>query len=140
MYSCTSLSVGLADPWGATVFVAWNGGTPLAAALVGWANRRAYYVSGGSTSEGYAWHAAFWLHWRIMAALANAGFDAYNLGGSPAAAAEPSHPEHGLYQFKWRFGASVRPCAGARWVLQPVHARTHQIVAEIMGAVRSAAQ
>ncbi len=130
----------LGDPWGAAVFVVRAASTPLAAALVGWANRRAYYISGGSTREGYAARAAFWMHWRIMAALGEAGFVSYNLGGTPAEAATPGHPAHGLYQFKWRFGASLRPCCGARWTLQPTHAKTHQIVAEIMGGTWGASQ
>ncbi len=130
----------LGERWGAAVFVVRSGNTPLAAALVGWANRRAYYISGGSTREGYEARAAFWMHWRIMAALGEAGFASYNLGGTPAEAATPGHPAHGLYQFKWRFGASLRSCCGARWTLQPTHARTHQIVAEIMGAAWGTSQ
>lgn len=124
----------LTDPWGATVFGAWDRDTLLAAALIGWANRRAYYISGGSTPAGYACHGSIWLHLKIMAALAATGMRSYNLGGTAASAADPGDPEHGLHRFKSNFGAELRPCGGAQWALQPAHARTHQIVAEIMGA------
>ena len=45
--------------WGAAVFSAWDGEVLLTAALVGWANRRAYYISGGSSETGYR-HSAAW--------------------------------------------------------------------------------
>jgi hypothetical protein len=114
-------------PWGATMFAAWRDNTPLAAALVGWANKRAFYVMGGSTPAGYECGAAVWLHWRIACKLAESGFLTYNLGGASAAASSPSHPSHGLYRFKMGFGARAVPCRSTTWTLSAAHARVHQL-------------
>jgi hypothetical protein len=130
----TALAVSrLTDPWGATVFGAWDGDTLLAAALVGWANRASYYICGGSTPAGHFRRASIWLHLRIMASLAAAGLASYNLGGTAASATEPGDKEHGLLRFKTEFGAEPGPCLGARWVLRTAHARAHQFVAGLMG-------
>ena len=99
----------------------------LATALVGWANRRAYYIAGGSTSIGYASGAAAWLHWRIMYSLAEEGFTAYNLGGTPASSVLPTDPQHGLYCFKSGFGAELVPCRSVRWALCPTHLGLHRV-------------
>lgn len=115
-------------PWGVTTFSAWHGATPLAAALVGWANRRAFYLIGGSTPAGYERDAAQWLHWRIMCALAGAGFTHYNLGGTPASAAAPEDPAHGLYRFKTGYGPDVVPCRSVAWILRPLHVNAHRAV------------
>ena len=114
-------------PWGATVFTAWRESTVLAAAMVGWANGRAFYVIGGSTPAGYDCGASVWLHWRIARQLSDAGFISYNLGGVSAAGASPGHPSHGLYRFKMGFGTRVVPCRSMHWTLSPSHARVHQL-------------
>ena len=125
----------LAEPWGATVFAAWDGDMLLAAALVGWANRSSYYISGGSTPDGHARRASIWLHLRIMATLAAAGVRSYNLGGTAATATDLGDAQHGLLRFKRDFGAELRPCSGAQWILRSAHTRAHQVVAGILGAV-----
>ena len=117
----------LAAPWGACVFGAWCDRELLAAALVGWGNKRAFYVQGGSTVPGYQRSAAVWLHWRIMAALAEHGCVSYNLGGTAAGVEQLGHPEHGLYRFKMGFGGQIASCRGARWVLGPGHVRVHRL-------------
>lgn len=116
------------SPWGVTTFSAWDRGTPLAAALVAWANRRAFYLIGGSTPAGYERDAAQWLHWRIMCTLADAGFRHYNLGGTPASAGQPEDAAHGLYRFKTGFGPEVVSCRNLDWILRPAHARAHRAV------------
>jgi hypothetical protein len=114
-------------PWGASMFAAWREDVPLAAALVGWANGRAFYVMGGSTPAGYECGAAVWLHWQIARKLGQSGFLTYNLGGASAAAASPSDPAHGLYRFKMGFGARIVPCRSTTWTLSAAHARVHQL-------------
>ena len=114
-------------PWGATMFAAWREDTPLAAALVGWANRRAFYVMGGSTAAGYECGASLWLHWRIARRLAESGFVAYNLGGVSPAASTPDDPSHGLYRFKCGFGSRVISCRSITWLLSSAHGRVHQL-------------
>ncbi len=115
-------------PWGVTTFSAWHDRAPLAAALVGWANRRAFYLIGGSTPAGYERDAAQWLHWRIMCALADTGFTHYNLGGTPASANEPDDAAHGLYRFKTGFGPEVVSCRSVGWTLRPAHVNAHRAV------------
>jgi len=115
-------------PWGVTAFSAWDEATPLAAALVSWANGRAFYLIGGSTPAGYERDAAQWLHWRIMCALADAGFTHYNLGGTPASAPEPGDPAHGLYRFKTGYGPDVISCRSVGWTLRPAHVTAHRAV------------
>jgi lipid II:glycine glycyltransferase (peptidoglycan interpeptide bridge formation enzyme) len=116
------------DPaWGLTTYAVMLGEQPLSAVLVGWAGKRAYYVSGGSTPEGYARNASVWLHLQIAAAFQSAGFSHYCLGGAPASAIDPSDPSHGLHRFKTGFGAEVRSCAGARWVFGPEHEASHRL-------------
>ena len=115
-------------PWGATTFVARDGLALLAAALVGWSNGRAFYVSGGATEAGYAVGASAWLHWRIQQCLITEGFVTYNLGGAPATAVRPDDPSHGLHRFKTGFGADVVACAGDRWALGPAHLERHRML------------
>jgi lipid II:glycine glycyltransferase (peptidoglycan interpeptide bridge formation enzyme) len=103
----------------------------LAAALVGWANRRAFYLIGGSTPAGYERDAAQWLHWRIMCALRVRGFAYYNLGGTPSSAAQAGDPAHGLYRFKTGFGPEVVSCRSLGWTLSEGHARAHHLVGRL---------
>ncbi|HXF95885.1 MAG TPA: GNAT family N-acetyltransferase [Gemmatimonadales bacterium] len=114
--------------WGTTTFAAWRGGELLCAALVGWANGRAFFLRGGSTPEGYRSNAAVWLHWRIMGVLAARGITEYNLGGAPGQALRPEDPAHGLHRFKRDFGSEVRSCHGMRWTLSPAHIQAHRLV------------
>jgi len=116
-----------APAWGLTTYAVMRGEEPLAACLVGWAGKRAYYVSGGSTPDGYARNASVWLHLQIAAAFQSAGFTHYCLGGAPASAIDPSDPSHGLHRFKTGFGAEVRSCAGARWVFGAEHEASHRL-------------
>jgi len=113
--------------WGSTTFIALSGTTPLAAAMVGWAGGRAFYVMGGSTLEGYRVAASIWLHWRITCRVAEARFTSYNLGGTSPNAESPQDAAHGLYRFKSGFGATVVPCCNARWSLSPTHDRLHSV-------------
>ena len=116
------------DPWGGTTFAAHRGDTLLAAALIGWCNGRAFYVSGGATEAGYAVGASAWLHWRIQQRLRADGFTAYNLGGAPISATNPADPSHGLHRFKTGFGAEIVACTGASWPLRPVHVESHELL------------
>lgn len=112
-------------PWGVQLFAAFDGTTPLSAALVGWANARAYYLSGGSTPAGYEQAASVWLQWRIMGHFAAAGFASYNLGGAPYDAVIPRSASHGLHRFKNGFGPDILRCRSLRWELRPVHGYAH---------------
>jgi hypothetical protein len=123
-------------PWGLRTFAAVREGRALSVCVVGWGGGRAYYVMGGSTEEGYRCGAATWLHWRTMRLLRDHGCTEYNLGGTPAAAADPAYPSHGLYRFKSGFGADARPCRGARWELRPAHLAAHRVAARLADLFR----
>jgi GNAT acetyltransferase-like protein len=125
-------------PWGACLFSAWRDETPLAAALIGWAGRRAYYLQGGAMPAGYGCNASLWLHWRTLRALSAAGLAVYSLGGAPAAATGPESPGFGLHRFKAGFGSEIVPCRGLRWDLRPGHLRAHRAVAWGRRALRGA--
>ena len=130
------------DPaWGLTTYAVMHEGQPLSAALVGWAGRRAYYVSGGSTPDGYARNASIWLHLQISLAFQSAGFTHYSLGGTPAGAVDPADPSFGLHRFKTGFGSEVRACAGARWIFGTEHETGHRVtrwIREHLGRVAEA--
>jgi hypothetical protein len=118
----------LEAPWGTAGFGAWRGDELLAAVLVGWGGRRAFYLQGGSTPAGYDADASTWLHWRIMRDLADRGLSIYSLGGAPGTAERPDDPSHGLHRFKMGFGASASACCGLRWVLSNGHLRAHKLL------------
>ena len=122
--------------WGLSTFAAFDGGAPLAAALVGWANGRVYYLMGGSTADGYRRNAAAWLHWRVMSLFAAHGCRAYNLGGVPADAAREGHPSYGLHRFKEDFGAEIVACRGLRCETAPRHLWLHRAAARLAGGGR----
>ena len=131
--SSTELAGAALDaPWGMLTLAAFRGDVLLCAALIGFAGKRAFYCVGGSTPEGYHASAASWLHWRIMRVLAEHGYTAYNLGGTPASAAQPDDPAHGLFRFKTGMGADVVPCAGACWVFSPIHLRAHGLARRLI--------
>jgi lipid II:glycine glycyltransferase (peptidoglycan interpeptide bridge formation enzyme) len=71
-----------------------------------------------------------------MALLAEHGFTAYNLGGTPEAGGMPEHPAHGLFRFKNGFGGEAVRCRGARWVLRPGHLRAHRLARALADLVR----
>ncbi len=128
-----------AAPWGLETFSAWDGPHMLAGALVGWAGDRAFYVMGGSTPDGARVAASVWLQWRIMSRLIERGCRHYSLGGSPANAAAPEHPAHGLYRFKTGFGADVLQCRGARWEYGRAHLFTHDVARRMAGLLHTRA-
>ncbi|HET7564474.1 MAG TPA: peptidoglycan bridge formation glycyltransferase FemA/FemB family protein [Gemmatimonadaceae bacterium] len=123
--------------WGAVTMAAFNADVLLAAARIGWGGRRAFYRVGGSTMDGYRVGAAAWLHWRIMCVLAERGFSAYNLGGTPASAAHADDPMHGLFRFKTGFGATCVPCRGVYVTLSHHHRRAHGLANRIAGVLHA---
>jgi hypothetical protein len=115
-------------PWHATTWAAFAGDTLLAAVLIGRGGRRAYYLMGGATSEGYRRSASAWLHARLAARFAAEGLTRYNLGGTPVGARSADDPFHGLHAFKCGFGPRVIGCAGDRWILQGAHLQGHRFL------------
>lgn len=117
--------------WGTRFLAAYDGDTLLTVAMIGWGNGRAFYLLGGSTPEGYKRGSAAWLHWRVMVSCIEAGHTAYNFGGTPAAAADPQHPAHGLFRFKSGFGSEQVECAGSHLSMRPAHLKAHRVLVSI---------
>lgn len=123
----------LEEPEGLAIFAAEAGNICLSAIRIGWAGRRGYHLMGGSSPEGYRLGAAVWLHWRVMAALVQAGITTYNLGGAPAEAPEVNHPAHGLHRFKSGFGSKMVAGQGFTRTLVPIHGWMHSAAAAARG-------
>ena len=80
-------------------------GRPLSALGILIYGSRAYYLVGGTATEGYEVRAPFAAFGNVIRELSAAGVSELHLGGVPAGAAEETHPDHGLYRFKRGFGA-----------------------------------
>jgi lipid II:glycine glycyltransferase (peptidoglycan interpeptide bridge formation enzyme) len=74
--------------------------------------RKAITVRSGSTPVGYETSAMYLLQFELIKRLAQRGFSELNIGGVPADAAELSHPQHGLFDYKRYYGGIPRACAG----------------------------
>jgi hypothetical protein len=111
-------------------YVARYQGRPVAAVMVARFGRRAYYLFGGSNGEAREVMPAYVLQWTAMRAAAEAGCRDYDLWGVPPRP-DPSHPWHGLWQFKTGFGGELVGLAGA-WdlVLSPFQARLAAVLGE----------
>ncbi len=90
----------------ARVYIARLGGEDLAAALVAYHDRRAYYLVSGSSGLGRESMPNYALQWRILQDARDAGCIDYDLCGLPATD-QPDDPWHNLKQFKTGFGGRI---------------------------------
>lgn len=116
-------------------YVAQHEGRAIAAILVARFDGRAYYLFGGASGERRELMPAYLLQWTAMRAAAAAGCQDYDLWGVPPDP-DPSHPWHGLWQFKTGFGGELVELCGA-WDLTLSPGRL--AIGEAAGAVRRAA-
>jgi hypothetical protein len=93
-------------------YVARYQGRPIAAIMVARFGGRAYYLFGGSNGDAREVMPAYVLQWTAMRAAAEAGCRDYDLWGVPPRP-DPSHPWHGLWQFKTGFGGELVEFSGA---------------------------
>lgn len=84
---------------------------------------RAYMIHSGASDAGRNAGAPFLVLYEALRDLRQRGFAAINLGGAAADATDPSSSEHGLHQFKTRFGAAVVPCTSGSLQPRPGRAR-----------------
>lgn len=100
-------------------YVARLDGEPLAAALVGHHDGRAYYLFGGSSNAHRELAGPHAVQWAAMKDAFLAGCRDYDMWGVPPND-DPAHPMHGLLQFKTGFGGRIELRSGA-WeiVLSP---------------------
>ncbi|MFN2464079.1 MAG: lipid II:glycine glycyltransferase FemX [Candidatus Dormibacteria bacterium] len=96
----------------ARLYLALDGGTPLAGIMVVRFAGRATYLFGGSTRLGREKMPAYLLHWHAMRELRELGDRDYDLWGIPPDE-RPDHPLAGLWQFKSGWQGRMVSYAGA---------------------------
>ena len=117
-------------------YVAHHEDRPLAAIMVARFAGRAYYLFGGSSGERRQLMPTYALQWEAMRAAARAGCRDYDLWGIPPGD-DPSHPWHGLWQFKAGFsGALVELCGAWDLDLVPLGARAGDLTDRVASARR----
>jgi lipid II:glycine glycyltransferase (peptidoglycan interpeptide bridge formation enzyme) len=84
---------------------------------------RAYLVHTGATDAGREEGAPFLVLFTALTELREAGFVHINLGGAAPDAEKPESPDHGLHQFKTRFGAEREERTSGTIALHPMRAR-----------------
>lgn len=90
---------------GSVLFAQHDGQTLAALAWIE-GGGRAQTIRSGSLPEGYRNRAMYLLYWELMTRLIARGSIELNAGGVPTEAADESHPQAGLYEFKNGFGGS----------------------------------
>jgi len=109
-------------------------GIPVSGAFVSVYAKKAYYVYGGSSDEGFQMNAPALLFWEMFANCRENGCAEFNLGGVPALAADKEAQSHGLYRFKSGFGGREVPCVSLTvGNLQPGKDRLIGLAKRILG-------
>jgi lipid II:glycine glycyltransferase (peptidoglycan interpeptide bridge formation enzyme) len=85
--------------------------TPLAGIVVAYTGKQAVYLYGASSNEHRETMPAYALQWEAIKRARERGCHVYDLFGIPPSE-DPSHPMHGLYQFKVGFGGRIVHRAG----------------------------
>jgi hypothetical protein len=115
------------------IFLAVLDGDPVSTAFVSLYNRRALYVYGGSSDDGFRTDAPAFLFDAAFRRCRELGCHTFNLGGVPAEAEEPGHDSHGLYRFKAGFGGEqVRCVSGSHDELRPLLVRGRRLAKRIL--------
>ena len=96
----------------ARLYLATDGGMPLAGIVVVRFGGRATYLFGASTRQGREKMPAYLLHWQAMRDMREAGDTGYDLWGIPPNE-NPGHPLAGLWQFKSGWQGRMVSYAGA---------------------------
>lgn len=81
-------------------------------------DRKAVTVRSGSTPSGYQTLAMYLLQVELFRRLKSEGFQLVNIGGVPVEAAQPGHPQHGLYDYKRYYGGQQCLRTGLMMTLQ----------------------
>jgi hypothetical protein len=118
------------------IYVARYRGEALAAIMVARFAGRSYYLFGGACGRHLNLMPTYAVQWAAMVDAYQAGCRDYDLWGIPPSR-DPSHPWHGLWQFKSGFGGRVVEYCGV-WdlVLSPVAARLDHLATRARRAAR----
>lgn len=119
------------------VYVARHEGEALAAIMVARFGGRAYYLYGGASGQKMQLMPTYAVQWAAMRAAAEAGCRDYDLWGVPPTPDDPTHPWHGLWQFKNGFGGELVEYCGA-WdlVLSPWASRVNGLASQARQVAR----
>jgi hypothetical protein len=85
--------------------------------------KRAYMIYSAATDRGREAGAPFLAMFAALRDLRAAGYEHLNLGGAGGDAADPESADHGLHQFKTRFGAEVEPRTSGSLPVRPLRAK-----------------
>lgn len=105
------------------LFASFAAGRLEAGAFFATFGRRAYMIYSGATDEGREAGAPFLAMFAALRELRAAGFEQIGLGGADGDAAEEGSADHGLHQFKTRFGAAAEPRTSGALLVRPLRAR-----------------
>ncbi len=120
------------------LFVAREAGEVVAGLFFSTYNGRAYSVLSGATERGYRLGAQPGIYWAAVETLRGEGYALLNRGGVPAAAEVEGHPQHGIYAFKKRLGATPCLCRSGEIVLSPTRERLSGWRARLRGLMATA--
>jgi len=102
------------------MLLAYSGSQPVAGAFFVADHRSAYYVLSAANELGLRLSAPDLLLWEAMTHYQRSGLKLFNLGGlSESELGGDPLEKSGLYHFKKRFSADVRPCYVVREILRP---------------------
>lgn len=113
----------LVDRGHGRLYAALRDGELVAATLFATFGARAYLVYSGATDAGRDDGAPFLILSTALRELRADGFPHLNLGGAAPDAPQPESLDHGLHQFKTRFGAAVEERTSGSLLLRPARAR-----------------
>jgi lipid II:glycine glycyltransferase (peptidoglycan interpeptide bridge formation enzyme) len=94
---------------------------------------RAYLIYSGATDAGRDEGAPFLILFTALKELRASGYPNVNLGGAAGDAPDPDSADHGLHQFKTRFGAAAEPRTSGTLRLRPLRARAVERVRGLVG-------
>lgn len=118
------------------IYVAHVEGEAVAAALVVRFGNRAVNLFAGSSGQHSNLRPTYAIQWTAMQEAWEAGCSWYDLWGIPPSD-DPSHPWHGLWEFKIGFrGEMVNYCGSWEYAVRPLPARAARFVDSLRSRVR----
>jgi len=93
------------------MFLAFQNGKLLSGSIIAFHVSTAYYLHSASSPDGRKLSSSYAVLWKAIMRAKARGCRWFDLFGIPPNS-DPSHPMHGLYQFKTRFGGQIRHMRG----------------------------
>ena len=115
-----------------------SGSAVVSAVLFTCFNGLVYHHLSGHDQRALETQAPTLLFWQAMNRFQGEGARRFNFGGCKAEALDPRSSEHGVYEYKKAWGASVLTCASASKALRPTARRVFGMLERISRWVSSA--